>query len=58
MVVVTSEETGGITLFIDGTLHRNLDANSLKDLLERNSLTTGRPRRGILKRMEVSDGEG
>jgi hypothetical protein len=58
MVVVTSEETGGITLFIDGTLHRNLDANSLKDLLQKNSMNTGRSRRGISKSMEVADGEG
>jgi hypothetical protein len=58
MVVVTSEETGSITLFIDGTLHRNLDANSLKDLLQRNSTTTGRARRAFLKTLEGGDGEG
>jgi diadenylate cyclase len=58
MVVVTSEETGGITLFIDGTLHRNLDAHSLKDLLQKNSMNAGRSRRGISKSMEVADGEG
>lgn len=34
MVVVVSEETGSITLFIDGSLYRNLDAVSLQNLLE------------------------
>jgi hypothetical protein len=58
MVVVTSEETGAITLFIDGTLHRNLDVNSLKDLLQRNSTTTGHSRRTPLKKMEAVDSEG
>jgi diadenylate cyclase len=58
MVVVTSEETGAITLFIDGTLHRNLDVNSLKDLLQRNSTTTGHSRRTPFKKVEAIDGEG
>jgi diadenylate cyclase len=58
MVVVTSEETGGITLFIDGTLHRNLDSNSLKDLLQRNSAAGGSSRRDFLRKREVVDGEG
>jgi uncharacterized protein (TIGR00159 family) len=34
MVVVVSEETGSITLFIDGKLYRNLDVVSLQNLLE------------------------
>jgi diadenylate cyclase len=58
MVVVTSEETGAITLFIDGTLHRNLDANVLKDLLQKNSLNGGRSRRDFFKKREESHGEG
>lgn len=58
MVVVTSEETGAITLFIDGTLHRNLDANTLKDLLQKNSLNSSPSRRDIFKKREASDGEG
>jgi diadenylate cyclase len=37
LVIVTSEETGGITLIIDGTLHRNLDSSSLRELLEKHS---------------------
>lgn len=37
MVVVVSEESGSITLFIDGRSYRNLDAVSLQTLLETNS---------------------
>jgi len=58
MVVVTSEETGAITLFIDGALHRNLDAGSLKDLLQKNLMNTGASRRDIFKRREGAHGEG
>jgi len=38
MAVVVSEESGSITLFIDGRSYRNLDALSLQSLLETNSL--------------------
>lgn len=58
IVVVTSEETGAITVFIDGTLHRNLDANSLKDLLQRNLMNIGVARRDLFWRGEGSHGEG
>jgi diadenylate cyclase len=58
MVVVTSEETGTITLVIDGTLHRNLDVSSLTALLQRNSTKNGRSRREFLKKREALDGEG
>ena len=58
MVVVTSEETGAITLFIDGTLHRNLDAGSLKDLLQRNLTNVGASRRELFRRREGDHGEG
>lgn len=34
MVIVVSEETGSVTLFIDGKLYRNLEAGSLQNLLE------------------------
>ncbi len=37
MVIVVSEETGSITLIIEGRFYRNLDATSLQELLERNS---------------------
>ena len=42
MVIVVSEETGSITLIIEGRFYRNLDAGSLQELLESNS--TGQPR--------------
>jgi diadenylate cyclase len=58
IVVVTSEETGAITVFIDGTLIRNLDANSLKDLLQRNLVNVGMGRRELFRRGEESHGEG
>lgn len=58
MVVVTSEETGAITLFIDGALHRNLDAGSLKDLLQKNLMSVGTKRRDLFKRGEEPHGEG
>jgi len=58
MVVVTSEETGGITLCIDGTLHRNLDANSLKELLQKNMTNGGAARRDGARHREGADGEG
>lgn len=34
VVVVTSEETGAISVVMDGKLHRNLDASSLREILE------------------------
>jgi uncharacterized protein (TIGR00159 family) len=37
VVVVTSEETGSISLVMDGKMHRNLDASSLRELLEQHS---------------------
>jgi len=37
MVIVVSEESGSITLFIDGKQYRNLDAVALQTLLESNS---------------------
>jgi diadenylate cyclase len=37
VVIVTSEETGSISLGMDGKLHRNLDASSLRELLEHHS---------------------
>lgn len=36
MVIVVSEESGSITLIIEGRFYRNLDAASLQELLERN----------------------
>ncbi len=39
VVVVTSEETGSISMVSDGTLHRNLDASSLREMLEHHSKT-------------------
>lgn len=50
LVVVTSEETGSITLVIDGSMHRNLDAAALKDLLEKNYLVEGWSGRDLLRR--------
>lgn len=38
MVIVTSEETGAISLFMDGAIHRNLDSSSLREILEKNSV--------------------
>lgn len=35
MVIVTSEESGSITLIIEGKFYRNLDAASLQELLEK-----------------------
>lgn len=58
IVVVTSEETGAITVFIDATLHRNLDVNSLKDLLQRNLMNVGVGRRELFRRGEGAHGEG
>ena len=46
MVVVVSEETGTITLFIDGSLYRNLDAASLQNLLETHAATGHVTRKG------------
>lgn len=40
MVIVVSEESGSITLFIDGRQYRNLDAPALQSLLESNSNQT------------------
>jgi len=57
MVIVTSEETGAITLFIDGALHRNLDSNSLKDLLEKHAHQVGRSGRDLFKRRTGGAGE-
>jgi len=37
IVVVVSEESGAVTLFVDGKLFRNLDAGSLQALLETHS---------------------
>ncbi len=37
VVVVTSEETGAISVVMDGKLHRNLDASSLREILEHHS---------------------
>ncbi len=37
MVIVVSEESGSITLFIDGKQYRNLDTPTLQSLLETNS---------------------
>lgn len=56
LVIVTSEETGGITLIIDGTLHRNLDSASLRELLEKHSAGEGYSVRAHLfrRRGEVS----
>jgi len=45
IVVVVSEETGFITLAIDGQLRRNIDAETLRGVLI-NSLLRGRPKRG------------
>ncbi len=36
MVIVVSEESGSITLIIEGRFYRNLDAAALQELLERN----------------------
>lgn len=36
MVIVTSEESGAITLIIEGKFYRNLDALTLQELLEKN----------------------
>ena len=55
MVIVTSEESGAISLFIDGVIHRNLDSASLREILEKNSLAFRR--RGASARLvqEVRD---
>jgi diadenylate cyclase len=37
VVVVTSEETGAISVVMDGKLHRNLDASALREILEHHS---------------------
>jgi len=42
MVIVVSEETGSITLIIEGRFYRNLDATTLQELLERNATAFGR----------------
>jgi len=42
MVIVTSEETGAISLFNDGVIHRNLDSSSLREILEKNSFSSKR----------------
>jgi diadenylate cyclase len=34
VVVVTSEESGAISLVMDGKMHRNLDTSALRELLE------------------------
>jgi diadenylate cyclase len=53
MVVVVSEETGTITLFIDGSLYRNLDAVSLQNLLEAHASNGQRVRKGLEARVSV-----
>ena len=49
MVIVVSEETGSITLIIEGRSYRNLDAPALQELLERNAAgaPSGRGRRAV-----------
>lgn len=51
MVIVVSEETGSITLFIDGKLFRNLDATALQKLLEHCSANGRRERRTAEQRV-------
>lgn len=53
MVVVVSEETGSITLFIDGNLYRNLDAVSLNNLLEAHASNGSAARKGMEARGTV-----
>jgi diadenylate cyclase len=42
VVVVVSEESGSITLAVDSMMHRNLDATTLREMLERHMSTVGR----------------
>jgi len=44
MVIVVSEESGSITLIIEGRMYRNLDAASLQELLENNASAGGQRR--------------
>ena len=56
MVIVVSEETGSITLIIEGRFYRNLDAASLQELLERNfnGSAPATKRAGFLSGQEAS----
>jgi diadenylate cyclase len=42
VVVVVSEESGSITLAVDSVMHRNLDATTLREMLERHMSAIGR----------------
>jgi diadenylate cyclase len=49
LVIVVSEESGSITLFVDGKQYRNLDAAALPGYLKQHARTDSRVRRGVAR---------
>jgi diadenylate cyclase len=49
LVIVVSEESGSITLFVDGKQYRNLDATTLPEHLQRHARTESRNHRGVTR---------
>jgi diadenylate cyclase len=49
LVLVVSEETGSITLFVDGKQFRNLDAAALPGYLKQHARADSRARRGAAR---------